>query len=315
MTSRPKQRIGITLGDPFGVGPQVTASALSKPSIRKLASYVLIGDADIYRRYAPLQYRNCSLVDVGIAQTKNSIGKRTAAGARSALKSLDMAVDMLKKGMLTGLVTAPVCKETLTRIDPAFQGHTEYLARAFHQKKVGMMFVADGMRSIIVTRHIPLNAVSRNLTIANISETIFLAHQALRKYFKLANPSIAVCGLNPHAGEEGTIGREEITKIIPAIKRAKAQRMNIHGPFAADTLFSPHTAKRYDAIVAMYHDQGLIPVKTVYFTKLVNLTIGLPFVRTSPAHGTAFDIAGTKAVNASSMCAAIRLAAQLSRPC
>jgi len=209
-------------------------------------------------------------------------------------------------------VTAPVCKETICRFKPFFQGHTEFLSNAFGIKNVGMMFVAKNLRTILVTRHIPLGKVSKAINTQLVYETVSLANTTLKNQFRIKRPVIAVCGVNPHAGEGGTIGKEEINAVIPAIVKAKHNRINVQGPFAADTLFSPDISKRYDAVVAMYHDQGLIPVKTLYFTELVNLTVGLPFIRTSPAHGTAFDIAGKNRSNSSSMCEAIKLAVRLS---
>ncbi len=175
-----------------------------------------------------------------------------------------------------------------------------------------MMFVGDSLRTIIVTRHIPVKKVASALNKKVIVDTICLANNALKKQFQIKNPRLAVCGLNPHAGEGGKIGREEITTIIPAIKACRQKKINVSGPFAADTLFKPSRTKDFDCIVAMYHDQGLIPVKSLYFDQVVNLTIGLPYIRTSPAHGTAFDIAGKNKADSSSMEAAIRLAIQLS---
>jgi len=307
-----KNCIGITLGDPSGIGPEVVARALAKPAIRKLCPFKLIGDHAIYRKYCSSNYRNCSFVDLkSIKLDQWRLGKPNTAGAQASLNTLQKGIELLKSGEISSLVTAPVCKETISRIKPSFQGHTEFLADAFGVKNVGMMFVADKLRTIIVTRHIPLHKVSKAINASNVYETIQLTDQALKNTFKIKKPVIAICGLNPHAGEGGTIGREEITKIIPAMKKARRHKMNVHGPFAADTLFSPDVAHKFDAVVAMYHDQGLIPVKTLCFTKLVNLTIGLPFIRTSPAHGTAFDIAGKHKADPSSMCEAIKLAAQL----
>jgi 4-hydroxythreonine-4-phosphate dehydrogenase len=193
-----------------------------------------------------------------------------------------------------------------------FPGHTEYLARAFDAKRVGMMFVSNRLKTIIVTRHIPLRRVHLNVTTKNVFDTICLAEKALKQHFRIRRPKLAVCGLNPHAGEKGEIGDEEITQIIPAIRKAKQKNIIVTGPLPADTLFAPERSNKYDAIIAMYHDQGLIPIKTLYFSELVNLTVGLPFIRTSPAHGTAFDIAGKNKADPSSMAAAIKLAAELS---
>ncbi len=312
MTNTSKKCIGITLGDPSGIGAEVTARALAKSSIRKLGPFKLIGDYATYRKYFPIHYKNCTLIDLkSIQPSQWQPGKPSNATAKASLNALHTAVELLKKGEITSLVTAPVCKEVIGRIEPSFCGHTEFLADAFGVKSVGMMFVTDKLKTIIVTRHIPLQKVSSQINSSNIYNTIRLTHQALKKAFKIKSPTIAVCGLNPHAGEGGTIGKEERTKIIPAIRRSCRNKINVCGPYAADTLFSPDVTHQFDAIVAMYHDQGLIPVKTLYFTKLVNLTIGLPFIRTSPAHGTAFNIAGKKKADPSSMCAAIKLAAGL----
>lgn len=312
-TSRSKnKRIGITLGDPSGIGPEVVARALSEPSIRKLGLFTLIGDQNTFKKYCSTRYANCSF----IGQQSNSRipfkpGKPNRVSATSSLNALHAAVALIKRGEISCLVTAPVCKEAIHQISPSFVGHTEFLADSFGVKDFGMMFVGQKLRIIIVTRHIPLNKVSGAIHARNVYDTIRLTHRSLRNTFNIRNPRIAVCGLNPHAGEGGIIGKEELTKIIPAIQRARRHNMTVRGPFPADTLYSSGTAYEFDAIVAMYHDQGLIPLKTLCLSKLVNLTIGLPFIRTSPAHGTAFDIAGKDRADPSSMREAIRLAAQL----
>jgi len=308
-----KKIIGITMGDPCGIGPEVIAKALAKPVIRKRAQFKIIGDYNVYQKLGGKLYPNCSFVNI---KSKGSacyapMKKINRAAGQASLNYLHRAIDLLKKKEIAGLVTAPVCKEAIMVTDNAFIGHTEFLARAFSIKNVGMMFVGNQLRVIIVTRHIPLNKISRAITPTKVYETIHLTHQALKNFFKIKNPTIAVCGLNPHAGEGGKMGREEIEKIIPALKKARKYKINVEGPFAADTLFSPGIAHPYDTVVAMYHDQGLIPIKTLYFKNLVNLTIGLPFVRTSPAHGTAFNIAGQNKADPSSMCEAIKLAVEL----
>ncbi|OGX33573.1 MAG: 4-hydroxythreonine-4-phosphate dehydrogenase PdxA [Omnitrophica WOR_2 bacterium RIFCSPHIGHO2_02_FULL_52_10] len=306
------KRIGITLGDPSGIGPEVVARALAEPSVRKLGTFTVIGDRATFEKYCSTRYGNCCFID---PQPDNRIpfkpGRPSRASAASALNALHAAVGLIKRQEISCLVTAPVCKEAIHHIDPAFVGHTEFLADAFGVKDFGMMFVSQKLRIIIVTRHIPLNKVSGAIHAGNVYDTIRLTHRSLRNTFKIRNPRIAVCGLNPHAGEGGTIGKEELTKIIPAIQRARRHNMTVRGPFPADTLYSSGTAFAFDAIVAMYHDQGLIPVKTLGLSKLVNLTVGLPFIRTSPAHGTAFDIAGKGRADPSSMREAIRLAARL----
>lgn len=303
--------IGITLGDPAGIGAEVTANALARPGLRRLARFLIIGDDVLFRRYFSARYPQCVFLDqrcLGPGGFKP--GRPSKATAMASVGYLEKAVELLRLRKIDGLVTAPVSKEAIGRVDPAFVGHTEFLARAFRvpDDEVGMMFVSQSLRVILATRHIPLKEVSAAARPAVVYQAIRLTHDALKKYFHLSRPMIAVCGLNPHAGEGGMMGKEEIQNIIPAIKKARQNHIRVQGPFAADTLFSPDLVHRYDAVVAMYHDQGLIPVKTLCFRRLVNLTVGLPFVRTSPAHGTAFDIAGKGRADASSMAEAIRLA-------
>jgi len=300
-----KKKIGITIGDPTGIGPEVIAKALKIPAILKLSDFTIIGDEPAFKKYFKQLNPRHHLLAI------DKIYNHQSAGEKSYLY-LQKAVDLLKSKDITALVTAPVSKENIGKNRPDFVGHTEFLADQFNIKNVGMLFVAKAMRTIIVTRHIALNKVSAALTKDLIVKTIILTNDALKNNFKIRNPRIAVCGLNPHAGEGGTIGQEEINTVIPALKRAKRDNIDCRGPYAADTLFTKNNSKNYDAIVAMYHDQGLIPIKTLYFHELVNMTIGLPFIRTSPAHGTAFDIAGKNKADPSSMIEAIKLAAQLS---
>ena len=311
LKSRPKM-IGITLGDPCGIGPEVVAKALAKSSLKSRTHCVVIGDARVFRWYSK-SLPKITFVDLKNCPPENfTLGKPNPVAARASMEYLHQGIVLLKQKKITALVTAPVCKEAICALGIPFQGHTEFLASAFEVKNFGMMFVTENLKTILVTRHVALNAVSCALNPENIYETIHLLSSALKKYFKMNHPRIAVCGLNPHAGEGGTIGTEEITKIIPAIHRARKNGMKVLGPFAADTLFVPQFLKEFDGIVAMYHDQGLIPIKTLYFSKLVNLTVGLPFIRTSPAHGTAFDIAGKNKADHTSMTEAIKLAEQLS---
>lgn len=310
--SRSTKMIGITLGDPCGIGPEVVAKALAQSSLKSRAHFVIIGEEQVFRYYSKNQ-ENCTFIDLKNFPQKNfMIGKSNPVAARASLEYLHKAVELLKEKKITALVTAPVCKGAICALGIPFAGHTEFLADAFKVKNFGMMFVAENLKTILVTRHIPLNAVSRAINSQNIYETINLVYLAFQKYFKIIQPRIAVCGLNPHAGEGGTIGTEEITKIIPAIQKARKKGIHVLGPFPSDTLFSPQFSLEYDAIVVMYHDQGLIPIKAMYFSKLVNLTVGLPFIRTSPAHGTAFNIAGQNKADPSSMVEAIKLAEQLS---
>ena len=195
--------------------------------------------------------------------------------------------------------------------NPGFRGHTEYFAKRTGTKKFAMMFVGPDMKVSLVTRHIALRRVPAILNSGKIYDTIALTHKYLKEYFRILSPKIAVSGLNPHAGEGGAFGNEEARIIIPAMKRARKDFKNIYGPIPADVIFYEVLNKKYDAAVAMYHDQALGPFKTLYFTSGVNLTLGLPFIRTSPDHGTAFDIAGKGIADPSSMIEAIMLACRL----
>lgn len=301
--------IGITLGDPGGIGPEVVTKALSSPKVRSWARYIVITDEGM----CPLPKSESIspyLVDTNIDK-QLALGKISKANGYSSLLYLQTATELLKDGRIDALVTAPVSKEAIMLSDRRFIGHTEYLADAFNIPEVGMMFVSDMLRTIIVTRHIPIQAVSRALTVDNIVTTLQLTHTALKNNFGISKPRIAVCGLNPHAGENGKIGKEDLKIIKPALQKARRKRIQAMGPFAADTLFVPDKLSAYDCVVAMYHDQGLIPIKSLAFDTVVNLTVGLPFIRTSPAHGTAFDIAGQNIADPTSMVEAIRLASQL----
>lgn len=306
-------KIGISLGDPCGIGPEITfqaLAALADPAIGSAASFTVIGASTSLRAFSSLSH--IRLIEIPETQSLAfQPGRWSQESGRASLLTLRKSVELLKSGEISALVTAPVSKEAVHLCDPAFQGHTEFLADAFGVKEVGMMFVGETLKTIIVTRHMALKDVSRAITRENVLSTIRLADCALKDLFGLKTPVIGVCGLNPHAGENGLMGREEIETIIPAIEEARSLKLNVSGPFPADTIFSADSGQKYDAIVAMYHDQGLIPVKTLSFKKLVNLTVGLPFIRTSPAHGTAFDIAGKNAADATSMKEAIMLAVEL----
>lgn len=305
--------IVITLGDPGGIGPEVTAKALSRLKSNDFGPFIILGHQSLLERYFPRPSSNQTFIKA-TERAKQAFlpGKATIKGARAAIHYLDIALQLLKDQKARGIVTAPLSKKLITDFLPGFQGHTEFLANRSNTKNVEMMFVGKDLRTVIVTRHIPLTKVPKALSVPKITETIHLTHTALKKHFKIAKPRIAVCGLNPHAGENGLMGNEEALIITPAIRKALKNNYIVSGPYPADTLFHSTSRTKFDAIVAMYHDQGLIPVKTLYFDSVVNLTIGLPFIRTSPAHGTAFDIAGKNQANEGSMLSAIQLADQLS---
>lgn len=305
--------VGITIGDPAGIGPEVTAKALSKVVSKTRARFLVITDETSYKKYFFRLRKGIDYCIVPACKPHGySSGKPTARSAGLALKFLEQAVVLLKDKSIQALVTAPLAKEYVDALQPGFLGHTEYLADAFRVKKFDMMFVADELKTVIVTRHVAIKDVPKLITRRKVFDTITLVEGSLRGQFKIKHPRIAVCGLNPHAGEGGKFGREEIESIIPAIKQAARQGINASGPWSGDTMFVPKKRKAFDAVVCMFHDQGLIAPKALYFDSVVNLTIGLPFVRTSPAHGTAFDIAGKNKADASSMVSAIELALKLS---
>ncbi len=307
-----KPKLGITLGDPAGIGPEITVKALQLPNVRALADFLVIGDLSVYRRYGGELFKEIEFLDMKMLDPDQVIIAQTNAFCgKAAYAYLQKAIDLLKSKTIHGLVTAPVSKEAIMLSGEHFPGHTEVLANAFGVKNFEMMFTGGPFKTIIMTRHVPLKDIPKLITQDKVLKSIELSHQVLRTLFKIERPKIAVCGLNPHAGEGGRLGLEEGQEIIPAIAAAQKRSICVEGPFAADTLFIPANAKSYDLIIAMYHDQGLTPIKALYFTQLVNLTVGLPFIRTSTAHGTAFNIAGKNCADASSMTEAICLAADL----
>ena len=284
--------IGITTGDPTGIGPEVVRKALRHPRIRSLCkSLRIIGSLENVK---------------GIR-----VGKESKEGGRIAYENLQRAIQLWRKGEIQALVTAPVSKSAIQKAGHRFVGHTEFLAEATGTLRYVMFFVEKRLRVALVTRHIPLKEVSRVLTLRLIESTLRISAESLQKYWKIPNPRIAVCGLNPHAGEGGLFGDEERQKILPAVRCIQKDFPGIEGPLSGDVLFHHALHGRYDAVVAMYHDQGLAPFKLLAYQTGVNVTLGLPFIRTSPDHGTAFDIAGRNKADPSSMIEAIRLAYEL----
>ncbi|MBF0511386.1 MAG: 4-hydroxythreonine-4-phosphate dehydrogenase PdxA [Candidatus Omnitrophica bacterium] len=290
--------IAITMGDPDGIGPEIIQKALAQKSFFGQARFIVIGNKKLFKALDP----KVGLMDVSYQ-----------SAGQGALQSLEQAVLLIKGGIADALVTAPLSKEVVSRYHKNFVGHTEYLAEAFDARDIDMMFVASDIRLTIVTRHVPLKNVPELITTQAVLASIKLMHKTLKEQFGIKVPRIAVLGLNPHAGEAGLLGDEDIKQIGPAIRQAKSIGIKAIGPLPADTFFAFHQGPKsmYDGIIAMYHDQGLAPLKAVYMNELVNFTAGLPFVRTSPAHGTAFDIAGQNKADPSSMVASIKLACDL----
>ncbi len=311
MNKKQKKIIGITLGDPAGIGPEVTAKALHDPAVRRLAHFRVIGDEIIFKRLKFPRTPTCQLIGINkIHPFDFAFKDLRSESAAASLAYLETAVGMLKDNKLDGLVTAPVSKEAISALGVNFHGHTEYLADSFNVDNFEMMFHAPTLKLIIATRHLPLRNVAQAISYVQILKTLHLANTYFKKNFKIKNPRIALAGINPHAGEGGLLGYEEKEIIIPAIEQANKEGIRAFGPFAADTLFSAKNFKKYDLFVAMYHDQGLTPLKAMYFNQLVNVTLGLPFMRTSPAHGTGFDIAGKNKADPSSMIEAIKFCAK-----
>ncbi len=309
MTAAP---IAITTGEPAGIGPEIAlraAQAQARPC-------VLLGDRALLEHTAralKLPWpppSPCSVLHEPVLQPVVP-GHPSPANAGYVLKLLDRAVRGCRSGEFGAIATAPVHKATMNEAGIAFSGHTEYLAAATGARCVVMMLVGAGLRVALATTHLPLAKVAAAITPELIGLTLDVLHHELTSRFGIPRPHIAVAGLNPHAGESGFLGREEIEVIGPAIAAARRRGIDADGPWPADTLFVPARAGSVDAIVAMYHDQGLAPLKYASFGHAVNVTLGLPLVRTSVDHGTALDLAGTGQADPSSMVAAIELAAQL----
>ncbi len=305
------------MGDPSGVGPEVVTKALTDKEIQRLAHITVIGDYFVINKVKKSIKVNpeFSLIDLSnVSQNNFSYGKASALFGKASLEYVDKALDMLKNGEADCLVTAPVNKASVREgALKDFKGHTEYIAQKTLVKDFSMMFVGRRLKVSLVTRHLALKDVATSITIDNVYKTIMLTADCLKIFFGIENPKIGVTGLNPHAGDSGLFGSEELKIIIPAIKKALEDYKGIHGPIPADAIFYEALGGKFDAVVSMYHDQALAPFKMLYFKDGVNLTLGLPFVRTSPDHGTAFDIAGIGIADATSMKEAIRLACILSK--
>lgn len=324
-TSKPL--VFVTMGDPAGIGPEIVMRSLDDPLISGLAIFVLLGDPRVFsvfsgkERLVELSPEDAkrwffrpgvlNVVDPGGDMPGHCFGKPTVEGAAKALSSIDLAVELLKGasgGTSTALVTAPVSKEMIARVREGFVGHTEYLRDAFGADMVTMVMVGEKLKVVPVTRHVPIRAVADALTPGLITGTL---RQVLKDRYVISGkkePTIAVCALNPHCGEGGRIGTEEKDIIAPAVKEVALEYKGLQGPLSADVAFYKALKGDIDIVVSMYHDQCLSPFKMVDFDKGVNMTIGLGYVRTSPDHGTAFDIAGKGVADPGSMKEAIKLA-------
>jgi 4-hydroxythreonine-4-phosphate dehydrogenase len=289
-----RPRIGITVGDPAGIGPEIARKAHDDSRIRELCEPVL---------YGPHTTPELAAFERG---------RVTPAAGRVAYEAIVRAVEDAKAGRIDAIATAPINKEAFAAAGLRWPGHTELLAELTGAPRVRMMFYADALRVVLATVHIPLAAVAAALTRDRVEDTIDLAAAELPR-FGVGSPRLAMCGLNPHAGEQGLIGTEDRDVLAPAVQTCRARGVDVRGPFPADTIFGRAVRGEFDAVIACYHDQGLIPIKLVAFGKAVNVTLGLPIIRTSVDHGTAFDIAGQGVADASSLIAAVQLAARLAQ--
>jgi 4-hydroxythreonine-4-phosphate dehydrogenase len=334
-TSFPRRkhpRIAVTLGDPNGVGPEVVLKCLSDSRLLKFMEPVVIGSAHVFQVHAnKLGYRDLRihvvqqppehLQDGGITvldvaggeKPEVRFGEVTREAGALAMKAVEVATDLCLQGDAAAMVTAPISKEAIALAGYDAPGHTEFIARRAGSEAHTMMLVSDELRVGLVTGHIPIWDVPKSVTCETILEKIRVIGASLAQDFGIDRPKIAVLGLNPHAGDGGVLGREEVDAIVPAINQACEEGILVFGPFPADSFFGIGAYRLYDAVLAMYHDQGLIPFKTLAFESGINYTAGLSIVRTSPDHGTAFNIAGEGKASPGSMRSALYLAIDIAR--
>ena len=324
-----KPIIGISCGDLNGIGIELIIKTLADNRLLDQCTPVVFGSNKVinfYRKSIPdINFNYQSIKEISRLNTKQinvyncweeevaiTPGQLTDIGGKYALISLQQAVQALKDGHIQGLVTAPIHKKNIQSESFNYSGHTPYLKAVFEVNDVVMLMVAENMRVGLVTEHVPVTEIAQHITRENIISKLKIIHNSLQKDFGIDKPKIAVLGLNPHAGDEGLIGNEEETIIKPAIKDAK-HNMLVFGPYSADAFFARGQFERFDAVLAMYHDQGLIPFKSLALGEGTNFTAGLPIVRTSPDHGTAFDIAGKNKADHSSFMASVFECAEIIR--
>jgi 4-hydroxythreonine-4-phosphate dehydrogenase len=329
-----RPRVAITMGDPCGVGPEIAAMALSSNELFEQCRPVVIGEIKALERAsdllgAALKIRLiqaeedleassepgtvCVLSPVPLAQEDIVFGKPSQATARAVIRYIEVAARLAIGGKVDALCTCPIHKANLQKHGFAFPGHTEFLQELTQAKEVVMMLAGPRLKISLVTIHHALAEVPGRLTPELLHRTIDITAEALLRDFGVDSVRLGVAGLNPHAGEGGRFGREELDLIQPVIEQFRESPYQVAGPFSPDTLFLRAYEGEFDAVIAMYHDQGLIPIKLVHFHDAVNVTLGLPILRTSVDHGTAYDLAGTGKAHPGSLHAAIRLAAQMAR--
>lgn len=327
-----KPAIAITVGDYNGIGPEVTLKCVATPSVRRICTPILVGPLNAFLFYArrlrlPVRFReytgerhlSASTKVVDILESSAALvpeirpGRISRKAGTTAGEAIEHAVKACRAGIAEAVVTAPVSKQALHRGGIRFPGQTEMLRHLTSSNRVAMLLVSNRMRVGLVTIHIPVRKVADTLSRSLVRQKVALIHDSMVKDFAIPKPRLAVLALNPHAGEGGDIGSEEDRIIAPVIRESRAKQMRIEGPFPADSFFGRYRRGDYDVVIAMYHDQGLIPLKMSSFGTAVNVSVGLPIVRTSPDHGTAFDIAGKGIADPRSMMEAVRLAAAIAR--
>ena len=308
--------IVLTMGDPAGVGPEIVLKALADPEVAPLAEWVVVGDRhvlEIAERVTGIALGTTRVVDGGAAARYDGFvfGKLDARCGAAARDYVRAATELCLRGEAAAMVTAPLNKEAVALNGTPFSGHTEYIAELCGATESRMLLASEKLATVHVSTHVPLRRAC-DLDSGRIRRTIELGDEAM-KLMGFAKPRIAVCGLNPHAGEHGLFGEEDERTILPAIRSAQAAGMECSGPHAGDTVFLQASRGAYDLVVAMYHDQGHIPMKLIDFEGTVNISLGIPVIRTSVDHGTAFDIAGKNLADAKSMKQAMRLAARMAK--
>ncbi|HHT9126609.1 MAG TPA: 4-hydroxythreonine-4-phosphate dehydrogenase PdxA [Candidatus Brocadiia bacterium] len=324
--------IGITAGDPCGIGSEVVMKALASTELAHLADFVVIGSERVLRKTVhdlnlPTYFKSFEdiedlkestlhirLLTLNNFNVENMLLKEPMAEAgKASLDYILKGVDLAMNGVIDALVTAPINKKAIEMAGCSYPGHTELLKDKTGAKKAVMMMAGGGLRVSLVTTHVALERVPHLLNVEDIEDTITITADALGRFFNLKTQRIAVSGLNPHSGDYSRFGAEEKEIIIPAIERAVSKGINCSGPISPDIVFYKVLNGDFDAVVSLYHDQGLIPLKLIAFEKGVNITLGLPIIRTSPDHGTAYDIAGKGVANPTSMIEAIKVAARMAK--
>lgn len=299
------------MGEPAGIGPEVLVASLSDARVRRACQPLVVGCRKVLEGQG-WSGRLGPTLDPGV-ECSFRPGKPTAGSGLASFAAVRLAVDFARRGFADGVVTAPISKDAWRQAGVSFLDHTDYLRHACGARRIAMMLVNGSLRAVPVTRHIPLAQVSRRLKCRDVIDAGQMAQRALRDQLGIRRPSLGLCALNPHAGESGMLGGEERRILQPALRALKRSGIRIDGPIPADAAWAAHKSGRWDALIALYHDQVMIPMKVADPYAVVNWTLGIPFVRTSPGHGTAFDIAGKGLANPEAMIQAILLAAKLCR--